>query len=324
MPVSNDRLKLRDKRARLLPRIRRRGRLVLACGVAVWLAALWRPAVAQRVIHRVRFGETVKSIASDYYGDQTLAWLVRQINGLAKGRLRAGERIRLPTAWYYTPRQAVSVRRVATRLLGNSRREFLLRELNGLGRRRRLKAGTRLLIPCVVPHAVAEGESFADIALRYYGAADKGQRIAKYNLFRGTEPVRGGRLLIPLSRVMIVSARLEQLTNLHVLGVTYGRPREDREALQEANGLLRRGEYQRVALRLVRLLAREQASDTYIADVYKLLATAYVALGEQQLAIRAFREALLRHPGLRLDPVVDSPKLIRAFAAARDKHGTRY
>jgi Tfp pilus assembly protein PilF len=122
---------------------------------------------------------------------------------------------------------------------------------------------------------------------------------------------------LPLGAPQIQQAVLQRLTRQQVLGISTEVDRVERERLQEANALLRRGEYWEVPLRLLQLLARNHAEDTHVAEVFKLLAVAYVAVGQTELAVKSFREALLREPGLNLDVVTTSPKVMRAFVDAK-------
>ena len=68
---------------------------------------------------------------------------------------------------------------------------------------------------------------------------------------------------------------------------------------------------------LVKLLTEVDPTEAQLVDIYRLLACAYVALGETELAVNAFREVLDRKPEFRLDPVQTSPKIRAALNAAR-------
>ena len=275
---------------------------------------------AQRVVHRARFGETLASIAKHYYGKKDFANFIKLTNGRDDSPVRAGERIRVPTSWFYVTPKRAKLQSLAKRLLGRRIRSVALLAFNTrLQRRRAVPKGTKLLVPFNINHLVTAGETFAAISIRYYGSASNARLISNYNGLRGTQPAAQTSLQVPIGRVRIRRERLLALTNDRVLGVSPSRQRADRAALQEANGMLRRGESWRVPLRLIRLLAREQASDTYIAEVYKLLAVAYVAIDQPSLAVRAFQEALLRQPNMTLDPVTHSPKVIRAFTEAKSR-----
>lgn len=296
-------------------------RLVWWTGVLVALALLPAEAAAQRVVHRVRFGETLAKLSKYYYGKRTYAPILRAVNNLPEEhKLDPGHRLRIPTAWTYRVKRTTSVYALAKRLLGDSRRWAALGLANPIGRRKRIRAGRRLVIPFTLTHTLAPGETLEDLARRYYGKKRDASMIAAYNFLTDPAMVRpGARLVIPIATLKIRDAVLTQLLNERVLGVSDALSAERRRALQEANALLRRGEYWAVPLRLMRILGREQPSDPHMAEVYRLLGVAYVAVDRPNLAVRAFSEALLRDPNMTLNPVTHSPKVIRPFMDARTK-----
>ncbi len=281
------------------------------------------PAAAQRVMHRVRLGETLASIARHYYGDEAPARFIALANGLeSKSALRAGDHLRVPTGWSFTVRRPSSIEELSKQLLGDRRRWQVLATLNKLGRKKRVKAGRVLEVPFAVPYLPSSGETYADLAKRFLGAAKHSSLIASYNFATSSRPPTGQQIEIPIIDVKIDPLRLEELTNEQLLGITTGTSgadRERRESLQEANALLRSGEYWAVPLRLVRLLGREIAADEHLGDVYKILAIAYVAVDREDLAVKTFQEALLRQPTMVLDQVSTSPKVLRAFFDAKSR-----
>jgi tetratricopeptide (TPR) repeat protein len=85
-------------------------------------------------------------------------------------------------------------------------------------------------------------------------------------------------------------------------------------AAREAYG---RGQYPETVTALVKLLAEGPTTPSQLVAVYELLASAYVALGQTELAVRCFAELLTRRPDYALDPVRVSPKIRSALARAR-------
>ena len=300
-------------------RTRRRAAALALLGGAVVIGA-WSDARAQRVMHRVRFGETARSISLRYYGSKSHALLIKLANGIPPRtkKLTAGRHIRVPTAWTHTLRRRAPLTAVAKRYLGDGRRWTALAMLNNLSNgRRRLRKGARLLIPFNLSLRVTGRDTFTDLSQRFYGTKKYGWLIASYNFVRESRPAAGSRIEIPLGAPTLAPRVLEDLTHERLLRVSGNNSREDREGLQEANALLRRGQYWEVPLRLIRLVGVTHSSDTHMAEVFKLLAIAYVAVGQRELAVKAFREALLRNRGLTLDVVTTSPTVIRAFVDAR-------
>lgn len=84
-----------------------------------------------------------------------------------------------------------------------------------------------------------------------------------------------------------------------------------------ARELYQAGRYAEVPTALVKLLSESQLTAAQLAAVYELLASAYVALGQTELAIRCFSEVLNRRPAFALDPVRISPKIRAALDQAR-------
>jgi len=275
---------------------------------------------AQRVVHRVRLGETLASISRHYYGTDANAAVLAVANGLDASVVpRAGDTLRVPTAWTHTLRQAASVEELARKLLGDRRRWQALVAFNKLGRKGRLKAGRSITVPFTVSYLASSRDTYADLARRFLGSARHAPVIASYNFSQSTKPPPGTPIEIPIGGISIAPLRLEALVNERLLGLAGGPERERREALQETNALLRRGEYWEVPLRLLRLLAREIGSDEYMAEIYKLMAIAYVAVDREELAVKSFQEALLRQPTLNLDQVSTSPKVLRTFVDAKSR-----
>lgn len=91
-------------------------------------------------------------------------------------------------------------------------------------------------------------------------------------------------------------------------------------AAREAYG---RGQYPETVTALVKLLAEGPTTPSQLVTVYELLASAYVALGQTELAVRCFAELLTRRPDYALDPVRVSPKIRSALARARVENEDR-
>jgi len=277
-------------------------------------------AIAQRLIHRVRFGETLADISRQYYGAGKHTRLLELTNGFSRGRaLQAGERIRIPTAWTYTTAQETSLKELARELLGDARRWPTLRRFNLRLRKDRVKAGTALVVPFILVHTVRQGETFTKISRLYFRSRRFHRLIAQHNFSRARRPQGGAKLEIPIGNLRVNPRRMEAIVNRRLLGIFETPRKHTREALQEANALIRRGDYLEVPLRLIRLLSQGQAADEQLAEAFKLLAITYVALDRNKLATRAFIEALLLNPALQVNPMTTSPKVIKVFKDARGR-----
>lgn len=290
----------------------------MKCFLIFFLLLISSTGNAQRVIHRVRFGETLTGISSYYYGTPLYGPIISQANGLnIRRHLKVGEHIRVPSAWVYTVRKTTSLEAVTKQLLGHKNRWQTLVLINKLGRKKKILTGQQLLIPFILNHTVIPGETYTDLAKRYYGNPKLVGFITSYNLGSSNKLLAGTQIEIPISHVRITPLRLEELLNQRVLGIDHQPEQEEREALQETNALLRGGHYWRVPLRLLQFFARDQVADAQTAEVFKLLGIAYVALDQNELAIRSFQEALMHQPTLNIDLVTSSPKIVQAFLDAK-------
>jgi nucleoid-associated protein YgaU len=148
----------------------------------------------------VQSGETLGAIALRYYREARHSSLLAAANRLdPRAPLRAGQALRLPSGEPYEVRPGESVTRIAERELGDSRRSWVLLELNGLKEPDRLLPGKTLRLPVRASHEVRRGETLAAIAERYYGSPGLAGRIARYNFLpEGAAPPEGSRLEIPL------------------------------------------------------------------------------------------------------------------------------
>ena len=288
--------------------------------LAVVLLMVAAPAQAQRVMHRVRFGDTLAKISLAYYGDARHSTILRVANGFGPGRkLQPGERIRVPTTYVHTVRRATTIQTLARKLLGDSRRWPALAHFNKLKRHGRIRAKTTVVVPFTLEHLITSGETLVDLAKRYYGVERLAGLIALFNSTSNPNPKAGKRIMVPIGTVTITRRKMDRLIRARLLGLSPAQDTRANEALQESNAMLRRGEYWAVPLRVVRLLAQGQVSEGHLAEAYKLLAIAYVAVNRTELARAAFHEVLLRRPGTTLDSITTSPKVIRVLMEAREK-----
>jgi hypothetical protein len=65
------------------------------------------------------------------------------------------------------------------------------------------------------------------------------------------------------------------------------------------------------------VLTSEDPSEAQLAEIFRLKAFAYVALGMDELAVSAFREVLARRPDVSLDVATVSPKIRAALDRAK-------
>lgn len=302
--------------------------LVLMCGLAQ----------ARVVFYTARAGDTAESVAADYYGNRSLALFIAEGNGLKEGKLKVGQRVRIPTAYKYKLRKGDTLEGLAQRFLDDKRRAGHLAFVNGLKLTDKLREGQELLIPFQHLHQAEAPESLSAVARAFYGDASKAKLLADFNFRSAPMLAKGEKLLVPIAHVRIRAVRL-QTAPVSAPQPHPGRPippppvaaaspdearkREEELAqrvagqLQQAEKAYKEGAYQDVPATLDKLLAAEDPSEAQLAEIFRLKAFAYVALGMEDLASNAFREVLARKPEVALDEATVSPKIRAALDRAR-------
>ncbi len=180
----------------------------LAAGlVATLLAITSSPARADEpdvMIYKVKPGDTLDLVAAELYGDHAQVILLVAANKLVKPRpLRPGEKLRVPRNREYVTQPGDKLSALATVLLGDERRAWLLASLNKLDETAPLPAGTVLQIPLHIPHVPAGPEPLASIAQQYLGDARSAELIKRYNALDHDLVDKGEALEIPLTTVRV-------------------------------------------------------------------------------------------------------------------------
>ena len=306
----------------------------------VTLLLLWLPSVAQAkfVMHSVVASDTAESVAADYYGNRSLAMIVLESNGLDRtAKLRTGQKLRIPTASRYRVRRGDTLELLAQRFCDDKRRAPMLAQLAGLHPGDKLREGQDLPVPFQVVHRADAPESLQSVARAYYGDATRGKLLSDYNFRASTMLAKGDKVTVPIVHVKIRAVYLQSAPAPAPVAAPVGKkpevataapPREAQRRevelaarvgglLVEADKAYRDGEYAAVSANLDKLLSEEDPSESQLAEIFRLKAFAYVALGMEDLAERAFREVLVRKPNLVLDEATVSPKVRAALDRAK-------
>lgn len=317
----------------------RLGSAVLLATVPALLCGWSRPAAARVVLHQAKPGDTPESLAADYYGNRSLALFIVEANALRPGApLKPRQKVRIPTAFRYRVRRGDTLDGLAQKFLQDKRRAPFLASFSGLKPGERPREGQELLVPFQHVHTAPAPESVTSLARAFYGDASKAKLLEEFN-FRTTPMVaKGEKLLIPIAHVRVRAVRLENppaaapsakpaaAADRARLEAAPAREAERRELalarrvaarLVEAERSYRNGNYPDVPALLDKLLADEDPSEAQLAEIFRLKAFAYVALGEEELAVNAFREVIARQPEVRLDIASVSPKIRAALDRAR-------
>jgi LysM repeat protein len=308
--------------------VSRKGALI-ASPVLLAVSLVASRAGADPVIsHVVRPGDTLASIAERYYGDPRRESVLVAENGLASeggSAIVEGLRLVIPSVGYHTVQEGETWAELAKRFYGDARRAFVLLEANSGAPGAQPDPGAELLIPYPLRHVARQNETVREVAAEYYGRkniAEGTKRIYRFNRdrVRRARLQRGSILLVPLSD-LVLSQRGREFAKKQASGRQIGGEVRDRQARIDAElPLLRenvsRGRYAEAVALGSGLLGGGQLTGNQVVTIQKELAIAFVALGQEDLAARAFAEALKRQPDLELDSISTSPKVLRALKKA--------
>lgn len=301
-----------------------RARLILALVIGGLISTLPGYGSAQHV-HMVEEGETIASIAQLYYGDPKKERALRNENValLENGRpLLPGMRIQIPHLVFHTVHESESWEQLAVRYYGTSARAEALRQLNR-GEAEGPRAGEELMVPPLLVHQATGNETIQRFARSLYG-----NRKGAVELIRLLNPELPARLE---KGALIFYAALDlRLSHDGLERVTVSSPQESAEGgtrerqqliareFPELSALVKGGQYIEALALGNRLLGVGELTDIQALTIHRHLATAYIAVEREDLAIGAYLTALELEPHLELDSLRTSPKVQRVFKLARE------
>jgi LysM repeat protein len=315
-----------------------------AVAAALFVLLFSFPASAKVVVYSSRPGDTPESIAADYYGNRSQAIFIVETNGLERDKpLKPGQRVRIPTAFHYRVRKGDTLEGLAQKFLDDKRRSPFLAAFSGLRPTDKLREGQDLLIPFQHVHRTEVPESLQSVARSFYGDASKAKLLADYNFRTAPMMAKGEKILVPISHVHIRAVKLQPIVEKPVVGSSKvkevpvptlapapAKEAQKREAelaekvgkeLAVAEKAYKDGSYSDVPAMLDKVLTAEEPSESQLAELFRLKAFAYVALGLDDLAVNAFREVLARKPDVALDEATVSPKIRAALERAKKSPG---
>lgn len=289
-------------------------------------AALAEDAEGAAYVHVVRPGETLASIAQLYYGDARRESVVVAENGLATGNGSAivvGMRLRIPWSTYHVVKAGESWADLAQRYYGDARRAFVLVEANRGATGTHPDVGAELIVPYPMRYVAMQGELVPKIAAQFYEADSGVRRLRRFNGIGANRLARGQIVLIPLDGLVLSEDGREIVQQRTGMPLTGGelraRQAEIEERLPELRKHVEEGAFADAIALGNRLLGIGRLTGNQVVTIQRQLATAYVALDRNDLAVRAFRAALEKQPDLELDALRTSPKVLRALRDAKNQ-----
>ncbi len=308
---------------------RRRKQAILEVWLALHLAVSVAPQKANAsgrfLTKRVHRGETAKNIALYYYGTEKAAPVVKAAAGMSPQstkRLSPGTLLKLPIAWSYRIRPKDTWRHIGRDYLSAGFRGRLLALINGKDATKSPPAGHVIRIPATLwfkPRRTVRLRRLVRWLSPAVSDAEKrvlAERIVAFNGLSNKRLRRNRTILIPL---FSLEARQGLVANdLPIPDQKTARLLKRAHAT--ARALLDDGRYEQAALVCLKTLPWAHLAPRRGALVYKDLAYAFVAMEWFSLARTMAAKALALDPKVPLDPVEDSPKILRLFG--RRGHST--
>lgn len=310
----------------------RRRAALAAVATALVGTSLLGAADAGAFVHVVTQGETLAQIAQRVYGVSRFETALAGANALdAHGgsAIVAGQPLEVPAPAHVRAKEGDTWQDLARVHLGDPRRAETLARANGGVSWVPPAAGQEIEIPAVVAHIVADGDTMAGVAQRYYGDANRAWELEAYN-GRATDAgapgrlARGDVLLVPLLDLSLTEAGKREAraaadrTGTEGGGQAFEAQRRAEAEIPPVLADVRAGRYVDAVAKANRLLGSGELTRPQLAAVHRALVEAYVALEAPGLAAGAcavFR-ANAAPAETKLDARTTSPK-VRAACAVR-------
>ena len=163
---------------------------------------------ARGFTHIVKPGETLAQIADRLYGESRLEVVLVGANALdVQGGtvIAPGMRLEVPAPGHHTVMQGETWAELSAAWLGMgdvARAELLARVNKGVSWVPPVE-GQEIEVPAIVTYIAGDGETINGVAARFWGDANKGWELNRYNHRDGVPVRRGGIVLVPMTSLRL-------------------------------------------------------------------------------------------------------------------------
>jgi LysM repeat protein len=296
-------------------------RLLLVPALVLLAFALGGVPSASGFTHVVRADDTLASIAERYYGKIQYERILVAANLLdleGGSSIVRGMQLEVPAVGHRRVQRGETWESLAAETLGLGERSDVLALANDSMPWLFPEEGAEIVIPYNLRVVVRPNDTLIAIALRFMGDMNKAWILDRYNKLKGRGVEPGTVLLVPLTDLPLTEAGKKAAAQSaeSVFSESQGATLKTQRKIAGEIPLLiadvRAGRYVDAVARGSRFVASGALTEQQLARVYRELVEAYVALDAAGLARSACDEWRKREPGVVLDPVIVSPKILRA------------
>ncbi len=289
----------------------------LVCGLA--------RAEDNMLVHVVRPGETLASIAELYYGESRREGAIVAENGLGNEggtSIVVGLRLSIPTVHYHRVEEGETWTALAERFYGDSRRAFALVEANLAGAGKQPDVGAEILIPYPLRYSGSAHDPLRQAAKEYYNGENKAvSLIRRFNALKTTRVGRGDILLLPLSDLVLSEKGKKLAEASGALPKEHGEVRDKQlrihDELPELHEHVVHGRYVEAVAMANRLIGVGDLTGNQIVTIERELGTALIALERDDLALDAFKTMVEKQPDAEFGIGTTSPKVLKVLEEAK-------
>ncbi len=300
--------------------------LVLVVAALLTLAGVARASI----VHFVGQGDSVTSLALEYYDDASKAAVIRAANSWppeGEVELFVGEPVVIPECVRRVVEKGQTWQDLAREELGSAERAWLLAEANHGNLQEPPEPGRIVAVPFLLPVVLQEGLRATVKGL--YPELSRSERRDRVRLIKRLNPDlpaqrdgRGARALLPFFDLTI---RPTKRTVLEERQARHRAPR-DQDGQRAASGELERlpqllgdGSYIEVVVVASRVAGSTELTEAQQVTLHRYLGQAFVALDRVDLAIVEFEALLELQPDFQFDQVTTSPAVIEVLERARQR-----